>query len=78
MIFLSRDTTIVNFVFFLIACLITISLFVFINQAQPYVITYLLKSTENDGDLNGTLVFSDQLVSIILMVIEILYKFIFL
>jgi MFS family permease len=64
---LSVDTTPVNFIFYLLACAITIALFVFMNASQPFVLSILHGVDKNAGDANASLVFYDQILSIALL-----------
>lgn len=65
---LTPDTTPLHFAFYLLASLLTISFFVFINSTQPFVLHIILKVLpEEQGNINGSLLFYDQLLSIALM-----------
>ncbi|KAI3636070.1 hypothetical protein MIR68_005951 [Amoeboaphelidium protococcarum] len=65
---LSSDTTALNFVAFLIASLLVIAIFVFLNGTQPYVLSYILKVPEDQsGNENSNLVLYDQILSIVML-----------
>jgi hypothetical protein len=65
---LTRGTSALNFVSFLFASLFTIALFVFLNATQPKVVSSLPDTSKVQlGQINGSLVFYDQILSIILL-----------
>ncbi|KAI3661478.1 hypothetical protein MP638_007208 [Amoeboaphelidium occidentale] len=62
---LTNGTTIINFVFYLIAALFTIAFFVFFNFCQTFVLSQILKETQVSA--GSTLVLYDQILSIFLL-----------
>ena len=65
---LTDGTSRLNFICYLAASLLTISFFVFLNGAQSYVLSSILNVPDGElGDVNGSLVFYDELLSIILL-----------
>lgn len=62
---LTRGTTWINLICYLLASLLTISLFVFLNSAQSFVLLNVLDLPLNEvGNTNGSLVFYDELLSL--------------
>ncbi|KAI3654906.1 hypothetical protein MP228_000286 [Amoeboaphelidium protococcarum] len=65
---LSSNTSALNFVAFLVASLLVIAIFVFLNGTQPYVLSYILKVPEDQsGNENSNLVLYDQILSIVML-----------
>ncbi|KAF9899692.1 hypothetical protein BX616_002892 [Lobosporangium transversale] len=53
-----------NFISYLIACFATICLVVYLSIVQPFVLTVLLRITENTGNLTGSLVLYDEILAL--------------
>ena len=65
---LSSGTSAVNFIAYLLACLFTISIFVFFNSMQTFVLSLILQVPNTRlASTGGSLVFFDQLLSILLL-----------
>lgn len=65
---LTPGTSRVNFLFYLLASMLTITLYVFLNSQQTFVLRYILNISDGvSGNTNASLVFYDQLLSLLLL-----------